>query len=152
MGQSKQGAHEGLCEMHVYIRAGTGWCVYRKLAIPYPVHKRGRDRRLLVEARSGAIAGLIQYPHKPDVLEEIRRNFSPEAAKEFIPPLQELGRFLLRRDWWIDVRGEDAGCRRSWQFVSSQEVADELQSIFPDQPPFKNTEMADLAANAGKIA
>jgi len=149
MGQAKLRLNnDETATLHIYTRQGGEWEHLQSVAFPFPRHLRGTARRGTIEQRGGAIVGLLQYPHAPDVVADIRKAFTPETAADMIPALQEIGRQMLRCDWWIECEARGVE-NPPLHFYSSMEVARELA---PDDDNIKATEATEFARLAGVIA
>ena len=99
-----------------------------RLSFPFHRHKRGLARLSEIQGRAGSIIALVMNPHQPDVLSEARRIYTPDAGAEYIPVIQELGRSLLRLNWYARVEMEEVGLHayEALMFYSSVDVAERL--------------------------
>lgn len=95
---------------------------------PMQRHLKGQGRFRQVKGRAGAIVALLLNPHDPVVVEDLKGICSIEAQEEFIPQIQEIGRSLLRVDWFARVELEELGLfnYESLVFYSSEDVAERL--------------------------
>lgn len=98
------------------------------LSFPFHRHLKGRSRLSEIQGRAGSIIALVMNPHQPEVLGEARKIYTPEAGAEYIPAIQELGRSLLRLNWYARVEMEEVGlyAYEALMFYSSEAVADRL--------------------------
>jgi hypothetical protein len=149
MGQSKLRLNNDETAMlHIYLRQGDSWEHLQSVSFPFPRYLKGFYRRGEVEKRGGSIVGLLQYPHDAEVLAEVRRAFTPEAAADIIPALQEIGRQMLRQDWWVECEASGV-TNPPLHFYSSMTVAKELA---PDWEQIQATEATQFAKAVGVIA